>query len=135
MTYLILAARIVFGAWMLFNGLNFFFLDLYPEPVGTEPLAVQLMTALTNSQLLDVVMAMQFAAGALILAGVFVPVALYAMMPLNACALFWAVFLEHDPVGSVLALAAFALNGLLMLAYIDYYSGVLQRRSRAYGEA
>ena len=51
------------------------------------------------------------------------------------CAAFWAVILDHQPVGALLGLAALALNGLLMLAYIDYYKGVLQRRALAVGEA
>ena len=38
-------------------------------------------------------------------------------------------------MGALLALAALALNGLLMLAYIDYYRGVLQRRALTLGEA
>ena len=41
----------------------------------------------------------------------------------------------RDGVGAILALAAIALNGLLMLAYIDYYKGVLERRALTLGEA
>ena len=33
------------------------------------------------------------------------------------------------PLNLLLGLAAIALNGLLMLAYIDYYKGVLQRHA------
>jgi hypothetical protein len=35
----------------------------------------------------------------------------------------------------LLAFSAFALNGLLMLAYLPYYRDVLQRRTLAFGEA
>ena len=61
---------------MLVNGIDFFFVSLYPLPTGHEPLAVQLMTGLVNSHLLDVVIAIQLVTGALILIGVFVPAAL-----------------------------------------------------------
>jgi uncharacterized membrane protein YhaH (DUF805 family) len=44
------------------------------------------------------------------------------------------VILEHQPVLGALALVALALNGLLMLAYLDYYQGVLQRRALTLGE-
>jgi uncharacterized membrane protein YhaH (DUF805 family) len=44
------------------------------------------------------------------------------------------VILEHQPLHAAMALGAFALNGLLMLAYIDYYKGVLQRRALTLGE-
>ena len=92
-------------------------------PTGHEPLAMQLMAALVHSRLFDVAMAIQLVTGALILAGFFVPVALCVVMPVSTCALYWSVILDHQPLGAVLALVAFALNGLLMLAYIDYYRG------------
>jgi hypothetical protein len=72
--------------------------------------------------------------GALILVGVFVPLALCVVMPLSVCAAFWGV-LDHQPLTLLLGLAALALNGLLMLAYIDDYKGVLQRQALAVGEA
>ncbi len=135
MKHLVLAGRLVFGAWMLANGLNHFFVSLYPEPAGHEALAVQLMDALVHSRLFDVAMTIQLVAGALILAGVIVPVALCVVMPISTCALYWAVILDHQPLGMALSLAAFALNGLLMLAYVDYYKGVLQRHALTLGEA
>jgi uncharacterized membrane protein YphA (DoxX/SURF4 family) len=135
MKHLVTAGRLVLGAWMLVNGLNFFFLHLYPTPTGQEPLAVQLMDAFVHSRLYDVAMVIQLVAGALILAGVMVPVALCVLAPVSTCAVYWTVVLEHDPVLALMALAVFALNGLLMLAYVDYYRGVLQRSAIAYGEA
>ena len=135
MKSLALAGRLVFGAWMLANGVNHFFVSLYPQPAGHEPLAAQLMAALVHSRLFGVAMAIQLVTGALILAGVFVPVALCVVMPISVCALYWSVILEHQPLGAVLALAAFALNGLLMLAYVDYYRDMLRRRALTLGEA
>ena len=131
---LVLAGRLIFGAWMLVTGINYFFVSLYPLPTGHEPLAMQLMTALARSRLLDVVVAIQLVTGALILIGVFVPLALCVLMPISVCAAFWAL-LDHHPLELFLGLAAVALNGLLMLAYLDYYKGVLQRRALAVGEA
>jgi len=134
MKHLVLAGRLVFGAWMLVNGVNHFFLALYPEPTGHEALAAQLMAALVHSHLFDVAMTIQLVTGALILVGIFVPVALCVVMPISVCALYWSLILEHQALGAVLALAAFALNGLLMLAYVDYYRGVLQRHALTLGE-
>ena len=132
--HLVLAGQVVFGAWMLLNGISHFFVQLYPLPSGTTPLAMQLMTGLANSHLLDVVIGMQMVAGALILVGVFVPLALCVVMPLTVCAAFWAL-LDHQPLSLLLGLVALALNGLLMLAYIDDYKGVLERQALALGEA
>lgn len=124
---LVLVGRLVFGAWMLANGLNHFFLSLWPIPAGHEPLAIQLMDALVHSRLFDVAMAIQLITGALILTGFFVPLALCVVMPISTCALYWSLILDHQPLGAALALMAFALNGVLMLAYLDDYRGTLQR--------
>jgi len=128
------AGRLIFGAWMLINGANHFF-GFAPEAHGASPLGMQLMAALNHSGLMDVAMTMQLVGGALILAGVFVPVALTVLMPISTCAVYWTVVLEREPIGAALALAAFALNGLLMIGWIEYFRGVLQRRALAIGES
>jgi uncharacterized membrane protein YhaH (DUF805 family) len=132
---LVLAGRLIFGAWMLANGINHFLFPLWSNPTGSEPLAIQLMSAFVHSGLFDIAMAIQLVTGALILGGFFVPVALCLVMPVSTCALYWSMVLEREPLGAALALAAFALNGLLMLAYIDYYKGVLRRRALTLGES
>lgn len=132
---LVLIARLLFGAWMLANGANHFFLSLWTEPGGHEPLAVQLMASFVHSRLINVAMAIELVTGVLILIGVFVPLALCLVMPVSTCALFWASVLDHNALETVLALAAFALNGFLMLAYLDYYRGVLQRHAPTLGES
>jgi len=130
---LVLAARLIFGAWMLVNGINHFFVALYPLPTAHAPLAVQLMNGVVNSHLIDVVMGIELVTGALILVGVFAPAALCVVMPLTVCAAFWAL-LDHTPLNLLLGLAALALNAWLMLAYLDYYKGVLERHALAIGE-
>jgi uncharacterized membrane protein YhaH (DUF805 family) len=131
----LLLCRFVFGAWMLINGANYLFFSFWPMPIGHEPLAIQLMAALVHSRLMNVAMTLQLVTGALILAGFFVPVALCVVMPISTCALYWAVVLDHQPLDSLAAIAAFALNGVLMLAHVDYYKGVLQRRALALFES
>src|ERR1700760_157239 len=117
MKTLILVARVVFGVWMAANGLNHFLgYPLYPAPVGHEPLGIQLLTAFQHSRLLDVAMAMELVAGVLILAGVIIPVALCVITPVNVCAVYWALVLEHQPLPALLSVVALALNGILMLA-------------------
>lgn len=135
MKTVLVVARVVFGAWMLASGLNHFILPLWPEPTGTQPLAVELMTALRDSRLIDVTYAIQVIAGVLILTGICVPFALCAAMPVSVGAAFWTVVLEHQPLGAALGLLTVALNALLMFAYLDYYRGVLQRHSLSYGES
>ena len=135
MKQLTVVGRVIFGGWMLADGVNYFFLSLWSMPAGHEPLAVQLMAALLHSGLFGVAMAIQLVTGALILTGWLVPVALCVVMPVSTCALYWAVILDHQALGALLALAGFALNGLLMLAYLDYYQGALQRHALMLGES
>ncbi|HEY6458063.1 MAG TPA: DUF805 domain-containing protein [Steroidobacteraceae bacterium] len=131
---LVLVGRIILGAWMLMSGANYLFLSLWPVPMGHEPLSMQLMGAFVHSGLLTVAMLIQLVTGALLLTGIFAPAALCVLMPTSACALYWAL-LEHQPVPLLLALVAFALNGLLMLAYLGYYEGALQRNPLTLGES
>ena len=128
------AARVIFGAWMLLNGINHFFFPLWPTPAGSEPLSAELMSALVSSQLLDVCMLLELVAGALILLGIFVPVSLCVLMAVSTSALYWAI-LDHQPSTLTLGVLAFALNGLLMLAYLPYYKGALQRAPLTLGES
>ncbi len=135
MNRLLLPARLLFGLIMLANGLSYFFTSFLPVPVGSAPLAVQLMQALHFSELMHVAMGIQLAAGALVLAGVCMPLALAVVMPVNVCALYWALVLEGDPLWSLLALLVVGLNGLLMLAHLDHYKPMLARRPLALGES
>ncbi len=128
-----LGARLLFGAWMLLNGINHFFVPLWPTPMGQQPLSIELMSALVASRLLDVCMLIELVAGALILLGYFVPAALCVVMAVSTCALFWAV-LDHQPLTLAFGFIAFALNGALMLAYLDHYQGALQRAPLTLGE-
>lgn len=131
---MILAARLIFGAWMLVNGINHFFLSAWAMPAGQTPLSAQLMSALVHSQLLDVCMLIELVTGALILLGVWVPAALCVVFAVSTSALYWAM-LDHQPLSLALGFAAFALNGLLMLAYLPYYQGALERAPLTLGES
>ena len=129
---LVMAARIVLGALLVLYAANTLFLG--SAPAGSQPLSELLMTSLVNSRLLYVALVVQLVAGVLLLANLLVPLALCAQMMISANALFWALFLEQSPLGAMLALVVFALNGLLMLAYLPYYRDILQRYTHAAGE-
>ncbi len=131
---LVLAGRVIFGAWMLLNGLNHFLFHFWATPAGQTALSTELMNALVHSNLLDLCMLIELVAGALILLGVFVPAALCTVFAVSTSALYWS-FLDHQPLTLALGVLAFAVNGLLMLAYLPYYKSVLQRAPLTLGEA
>jgi uncharacterized membrane protein YphA (DoxX/SURF4 family) len=131
---LVQIARLVLGAWLVLYAANTLFVNVVPAPTGTQPLAELLMTSLTNSKLLHVALTVQLVAGVLLLANVLVPLALAAQLMITVNALFFAVFLEQSPPAALVAIVVFALNGLLMIAYLPWYRDILQRRSYAVGE-
>ena len=123
--YILGAGLVLFSAYLLF---------MAPAPEGQYPLAAQLMTSLVNSKLLYVALIVQLAAGVLLLAGLFVPLALTAQMAISSNALFWALFLNQSIGLGLLTLFLFAVNAHLMIAYIPSYRGVLAVKSFAAGE-
>lgn len=125
----------LFGLWMLAASAGLLFTSYEPLLGSTGALSVQLMNALINSQLLDVAMVLVLVTGIFICAGVMVPAALCLLMPITTCALYWALILDHQALNMLLALIGFAVNGLLMLAYLPYYRDVLQRQALAVGES
>ena len=133
-TQLVLAGRLIFGAWLLMSGVNHLFLSLWSVPSGQTPLAVELMGAMAHVHLLDVAMMIELVTGALLLTGFLVPAALCAVMPISTCALYWSL-LDHQPLSLLVGVGAFALNGLLMLAYLDYYKELLKPRALTLGES
>lgn len=129
---LVLIGRIVLGAILVLFAANILFLS--DAPAGAQPLAEQLMTSLVNSRLLYVALVMQLVAGILLLAGVFVPLALAVQMSITSNALFWSLLLDQSPLLALLTLAVFAINAVLMIALLPCYKGVLDKAALAAGE-
>ncbi len=127
-------ARLILGLMLLYNGLNHFIGPFLPLPQATTPLAAQLLDALHFSQLIHVAMALQLAAGVALLAGLFVPLALAMVLPVNFCAFYWALVLERSPGWSLLTGLALALGALLMFALLPAYRAMLTPRALAFGE-
>ena len=135
MARLITPARLLLGAMLVYNGLNHFAGPFLPFPEGTTPIAVQFMDALHLSRLIDVAMGLQLVAGAAILAGLFVPLALVAAMPVSICGLYWALVLERSMGWSLLAGLAVVLGAFLMFAALHRYAAMLETFPLAAGES
>ena len=137
MTRLLDGLRLLLGAVMVVTALRYFLpplLSFVPTAEWHDPMAVRLMTGFDQSGLGAVVRFIHLVAGMLLLTNRAVPFALAALMPVNVCGLFIALFIEGDPMIGVLAALTVGLNGLLMLAYLPSYRGVLQGGHLADGE-
>ena len=129
---LVMIGRLVLGALVTAVAVNYLFIS--EAPVGQQPLADLLMTSLVNSKLLYVALAVQLIAGVLLLSGFLVPLALTAQLMISSNALFWALILNQSPLLGLLTLVLFAINGLLMIAYLPYYKDLMAKTSQAMGE-
>jgi len=137
MTRMLDGLRLLLGAVMVITALRYFMpplLAFVPAAEWHDPMAVRLMTGFDQSGLGAVARFIHLVAGALLLSNRAVPFALAALMPVNVCGLFIALFIEGDAVVGVLAVLTVALNGLLMLAYLPSYRGVLEGGQLADGE-
>ena len=121
--------RLLLGAVMVATALDYFLPALVPlvqQPEWNDPMAARVMTAFAKF--------IHLVAGALLLTNRAAPFALAALMPVNVCGLYISLLLEGEPLIAVLAVLTVALNGLLMLAYLPYYRGVLEGGQLADGE-
>ena len=137
MTRLLDALRLLLGAVLVVTALRYFLpplLPFVPTVEWQDPMAVRLMTAFDKSGLGAVARFIHLVAGMLLLTNRAVPFALAALMPVNLCGLFIAVFIEGAPLVATLAVLTVALNALLMLAYLPSYCGVLEGGHLADGE-
>jgi len=137
MTRLLHALRILLGAGLVLTALQYFMpflVTFVPTTTWDDAMTARLMTAFDKSGLLAVAKFIHLVAGALLLTNRAVPFALAALVPVNLCGTFIALFVEGDPLVGLVAVATLALNGLLMLAYLPAYRGVLEGGQLADGE-
>ena len=93
MKYAVWFVRLVFAAWMIPAGLNHF-IPLFPQPMGSQPLSHELIVALLDSHLFDLVKAVELIAGICVLTGFYMPLALIVCMPVSFCVFYWDTPLE-----------------------------------------
>lgn len=126
MRYLIIAGRMIFGGWFVYAGLNHW-LAFTPQPYGQDPISIQLTTALIESGLFDWVKAVEAITGALVLIGVFVPLALVVALPVSVCVAYFNLVLEHNGIVNYVAGSlVLGINLLLMLGYVNSYRPLLR---------
>jgi len=135
MKYALWFVRLVFAAWMIPAGLNHF-VYLFPQPMGSQPLSHELIVALLDSHLFDIVKTVELIAGISALTGFFIPLALILCMPVSFCVFYWDTPLEGwGSRASIFGGAALLCNVLLCLAYTRSYRAMFALRSkpRAFG--
>ncbi len=129
MKYAVWFVRLVFAAWMIPAGLNHF-VSLFPQPMGSQPLSHELIVALLDSHLFDIVKAVELLAGISVLTGFFTPLALILCMPVSFCVFYWDTPLEGwSSRASIFGESVLLCTVLLCLAYIRSYRSMFAVRS------
>jgi uncharacterized membrane protein YphA (DoxX/SURF4 family) len=137
MKYAVWFLRLVFAAWMIPAGLNHF-VPLFPQPMGSQPLSQELIVALLDSHLFDLVKAVELVAGICVLLGFYTPLALLVCLPVSFCVFYWDAPLEGwGSRAAQFGYAALLVNSLLCLAYIKSYASMfaLRAKPRSFGAA
>ena len=135
MKYAVWFLRLIFAAWMIPAGLNHF-VPLFPQPMGSQPLSHEMIVALLDSHLFDLVKAVELLTGICVLTGTFVPLALVMCMPVSFCVFYWDTPLEGwGSRASLFGETVLIVNLLLCLAYVKSYRSMFALRSkpRAFG--
>jgi uncharacterized membrane protein YphA (DoxX/SURF4 family) len=128
MKYAVWFVRLVFGAWMVPAGLNHF-IPLFPQPMGSQPLSHELIVALLDSHLFDIVKAVEFITGVCVLTGVYTPVALVMCMPVSFCVFWWDAPLEGHGA-AIFGEAVLFCNVFLCLANFRSYRAMFTLRAK-----
>ena len=130
MKYAVWFVRLVFGAWMIPSGLNHF-IPLFPQPMGSQPLSQELISALIDSGLFDLVKLVELIAGIGVITGFYTPLALLICMPVSFCVFYWDAPLEGwGSRAALFGYSVLACNVLLCLAYIRSYRSMFTLRAR-----
>lgn len=120
-----LGARIVLGLIMLVFGLNKF-LGFLPQPEMAEPAGALMGAFAETGYMFPLIAVVEIVTGALLLLGLFVPLALILLAPVSVNIVLFHLFL--DPGGILLGLVVLVLNLLLMFAYIQSYKPLLRAK-------
>ena len=107
------AARIVFGAWFLASGVEFF-LPFNLQPLGSTPLAREFTLALIHSGLFGAVKAAEVLIGLAVLANRAVLPAALACLPLTAVIGWWNFVLDPGAVQCSFGVVTVAGNAMLL---------------------
>ena len=121
--------RMYVGAWMLWNGLNFF-LHFLPQPMGIKSHYLHL--AFMQSGMFTFAKITELAMGVALLSNRFVPAMLVIGFPVSVIVAYMGLVIEDPrPAGAIL----FVSHVFLLFAYSPHTFAILRWRARPLHEA
>ncbi len=129
MKYPVWFIRFLFGSWMVVNGMNHF-APLFPQPMGSKPLSHELIVALLDSHLFDLVKAVELVAGLSVLSGFYAPLAVILCLPVSFCVFYWDGPLEGmTSRAAQMGDSVIICNLILCAAYVKSYKSMFAFKS------
>lgn len=126
-------SRYVWAIWFVWSGTFHF----YAPPIyGVQPLAAQLMIALDQSHLYELVKGVEVIGGLAVLFRRWAPLGLLANVPVTLVVMYWDGVLEGQfgALGLIIVALTFGFTAVLMRAYRSYYRPLLTWRPRFVAE-
>ena len=121
MKYAVWFVRLVFAAWMIPAGIEHF-IHIFPQPMGSTPLSEEMILALLNSHLFDIVKGVEFIAGAMLMLGYYPALGLVICMPVSFNVFYWDAPLSGwTSSASRAGDTCLLVTVLLCLAYLKSY--------------
>jgi putative oxidoreductase len=123
-----ISARIVLGLIYLVFGLNFFF-HFIPTPPPSGGVADAFTGGLFQSgYFFPMLKGIEVALGALLLAGIFVPLSLVILMPISINILLFHAFLS--PAGTLMGVIIVVVHLYLAWSYRDYFKPLFASKTK-----
>jgi hypothetical protein len=110
-------SRLVFGAWFLFSGGEYFLPQLGLQPLGKTPLSIEFTEALIHSGLFVWIKAIEVAVGILVLANRWMLAANLAVLPLTVVIVYWNLVLDPGVVEYVFGITTLVFNLAMLWPY------------------
>ena len=121
MKYAVWFVRLVFAAWMIPAGIEHF-IHIFPQPMGSTPLSEEMILALLNSHLFDVVKGVELIAGAMLMLGYYPALGLVICMPVSFNVFYWDAPLSGwTSSASRAGYVCLLVTVLLCLAFLPSY--------------
>jgi uncharacterized membrane protein YphA (DoxX/SURF4 family) len=120
-------ARLLFGAWFLFSGVEYF-LPLGLQPLGKTPLAQEFTLALIHSGLFAWIKVMEVIVGVLALINRGLLPAALACAPLTVVIAYWNFVLDPGVVEYSFGILTIICNAILIWPYRERLRPLLQWR-------
>jgi len=127
MKYLIWFSRLLFGSWMVANGMNHF-VYLWPQPLGGIPVSKDFTIALIDSHLFDLVKAIEVLAGVSALTGIYAPLMMVVGLPVSFVVFYYGAVINHSKGGH--GYVVLGTNLLICLSYWKNYRAMFTLRAQ-----